>query len=398
MFENATSSTVIYDVDATDEDLDTLTYSVSGTNAGQVSIDSDDGQIRLNSPADFETQSSYNFTVSVTDGLGYDSVSVDLSLDDSENVQVTVTDINEKPVVTSGSAASIDENMPASTVVYDASGSDVDGDNITFSLGGTDAGYLNIDADDGEVRLKASADYETKTSYDFTVIATDDGTAPLVANLESDPRSVTLSVIDDPIDTNNSMKVTPTGYVTTDLGGGLQSYPAGQSQPFLGGDAWDVLTFEHSVANGQMFVGLDSGMAMFGNGVGSPLVTFAEIGAGKPYDVDWERVEILGSTDDTIITSSGLSAENANRSLAIGNDEIIEGFFELDTGDGDDVIKVNDVSQGITLDLGAASGHTNLVMTDASGNDNVAGTADDEVKFTFDKTDSSQQHLLNLGC
>ena len=31
--------------------------------------------------------------------------------------------------------------------------------------------------------------------------------------------------------------------------------------------------------------------------------------------------------------------------------------------------------------------HTNLVMTDAS-NDNVAGTADDEVKFTFDKTDS----------
>ena len=65
--------------------------------------------------------------------------------------------------------------MPASTVVYDASGSDVDGDNITFSLGGTDAGYFNIDADDGEVRLKASADYEAKTSYDFTVIATDDG-------------------------------------------------------------------------------------------------------------------------------------------------------------------------------------------------------------------------------
>ena len=78
------------------------------------------------------------------------------------------------------------------------------------------------------------------------------------------------------------MKVTPTGYVTTDLGGGLQSYPAAQSQPFLGGDAWDVLKFEHSVANGQMYVGLDSGMAMFGNGVGSPLVTFAEIGPAIP--------------------------------------------------------------------------------------------------------------------
>ena len=101
-----------------------------------------------------------------------------VSLTDSENVQVTVTDINEKPVVDSGSSASVDENMPTSTVVYDASGSDVDGDNITFSLGGTDAGYFNIDADDGEVRLNASADYENKTSYDFTVIATDDGDSP----------------------------------------------------------------------------------------------------------------------------------------------------------------------------------------------------------------------------
>ena len=70
VYENASSSTVIYDVDASDVDGDTLTYSVSGTNAGQVNIDSDDGEIRLKSPADFETQSSYNFTVSVTDGQG----------------------------------------------------------------------------------------------------------------------------------------------------------------------------------------------------------------------------------------------------------------------------------------------------------------------------------------
>ena len=57
--------------------MDTLTYSVSGTDAGQVGIDSDDGEIRLNSPADFETQTSYSFTVSVTDGVKYDSASVD---------------------------------------------------------------------------------------------------------------------------------------------------------------------------------------------------------------------------------------------------------------------------------------------------------------------------------
>ena len=67
-----------------------------------------------------------------------------------QNVQVTVTDINEKPVIDSDSSASVDENMPTSTVVYEASGSDVDGDNISFSLGGTDAALL-IDEDNGEV-------------------------------------------------------------------------------------------------------------------------------------------------------------------------------------------------------------------------------------------------------
>ena len=76
--------------------------------------------------------------------MKHDGVGVNVSLTDSENVQVTVTDINEKPVIDSDSSASVDENIPASTVVYEASGSDVDGDNISFSLGGTDAALLNI--------------------------------------------------------------------------------------------------------------------------------------------------------------------------------------------------------------------------------------------------------------
>ena len=45
--ENADITTVIYDADATDPDGDTLTYSVSGTDASYVEIDSDDGEVRL---------------------------------------------------------------------------------------------------------------------------------------------------------------------------------------------------------------------------------------------------------------------------------------------------------------------------------------------------------------
>ena len=94
----------------------------------------------------------------------------------------------------------------------------------------------------------------------------------------------------------------------------------------------------------------------------------------------------LASTNDTIIASSGLSAESANSSLAVGNDEIIEGFFEIDPGLGNDVIKVNDVSQGITLDLALRLVTPISRHEDASGNDGTLGTADDQVKITIDKS------------
>ena len=44
--KDADITTVIYDAEATDPDGDTLTYSVSGTDAS-VEVDSDDGEIRL---------------------------------------------------------------------------------------------------------------------------------------------------------------------------------------------------------------------------------------------------------------------------------------------------------------------------------------------------------------
>ncbi len=74
-------------------------------------------------------------------------------------------------------------------VVYTATVSDPDrGDSVTWSLTGTDAALLSISAD-GEVRLKGPADFETKTSYSFNVVATDAGGL-------SDIQAVVLSVTD----------------------------------------------------------------------------------------------------------------------------------------------------------------------------------------------------------
>ena len=193
VLENASTTTVIYDVQATDADAtDTLTYSVSGADSSSVSIDADDGEIRLNTSSDFETKNSYSFDVTVTDPDG---------TNDTESVNVNVIDENESPVVTSASTVSLAENLVTSTVAYTVVATDVDGDNISFSVSGTDSPYVTVDADDGEIRLKSTADFETKASYSFNAVGTDDGTGAL-----SGTKAVVINITnsnDDPMATNS---------------------------------------------------------------------------------------------------------------------------------------------------------------------------------------------------
>jgi len=96
--------------------------------------------------------------------------------------------LNNAPAVTSGATASVTENSPAANIVYQATATDADGDRITWSLGGADAGLFSIDAVTGAVRLITAADFETKTSYTFSVIASDSGPTAGV-------QSVSLAVI-----------------------------------------------------------------------------------------------------------------------------------------------------------------------------------------------------------
>ena len=182
VIENADVSTVIYKVNATDADVtDILSYTISGTDAALLTIDNDDGEVRLNSSADFETKNFYSFNVIAADPDGSD---------DTEAVTVNVTNANEAPVITSLSTATLAENSLSSTVFYTVTATDVDaGDNFSFSITGGDSNLIDVDADDGEVRLKSPADYETKSNYTFNVIVTDDG----VGNL-SDSELITLTI------------------------------------------------------------------------------------------------------------------------------------------------------------------------------------------------------------
>ena len=67
---------------------------------------------------DFEGKRTYRVTVEVTDGTdekGYDDMD---AIDDRQNVTVTVTNVNEAPVVTGAATASIEENSSSTLGSY----------------------------------------------------------------------------------------------------------------------------------------------------------------------------------------------------------------------------------------------------------------------------------------
>ena len=114
-------------------------------------------------------------------------VASDGTLTDTKAVTVNVTNVNEAPTITSGSTGSVAENASTSTVVYTAAATDVDaGTTLVYSLSGTDSALFNINSSTGAVTLKASANYEAKSSYSINVVASD-GTL-------TDTKAVTVNV------------------------------------------------------------------------------------------------------------------------------------------------------------------------------------------------------------
>ena len=175
---------------ATDTNNDTLTYSLSGTDAASFNIDSTTGQLKTRAPLDYETKSSYTVTLTVSDG----------SLTDTITVTISVTDVTENhaPVFIEGDSTirTVLENTPASVAIgTPVSATDADGALLAYTLGGIDADVFDLDSD-GQLRTKAPLDYETKHVYTVTITADDESLTD------------TITVIISVIDTNDTV-ITP---------------------------------------------------------------------------------------------------------------------------------------------------------------------------------------------
>jgi hypothetical protein len=184
--ENVATSTVIGTFSTTDPDAgDSFTYSlVSGTGDSDNSAFTIDGDaLKINASPDFETKSSYNIRVRTTDADGESY---------EETLTISVNDLNEAPTALNLSASSVDENVAASTVIGTFNTTDPDtGDSFTYSLVfrkvDSDNAAFTIDGD--QLKINASPDFETKSSYNIRVRTTD-------ADGESYEETLTISVND----------------------------------------------------------------------------------------------------------------------------------------------------------------------------------------------------------
>ncbi len=172
-------------VAANDVPGDTLTYTLSGNDAGSYEIDRATGQITVGprTALDHDTNEDDMVMVRATDPYG-DPNAPFLEAANAVEVEVTITisDVNEAPMITAGATkAPVPENTLIATAVSTYMATDVDQtEAVDWSVSGTDAGDFEISTE-GVLTFKEAPNYEMPADangdnvYMVIVVATDAG-------------------------------------------------------------------------------------------------------------------------------------------------------------------------------------------------------------------------------
>ena len=181
---------------ATDPDGDSLVYTLGGTDSGHFAIVAGSGQLQTKGALDHENQDSYSVVVTASDGTLADTIAV----------TINVNDLNEAPGFDGGSATvEVAENTASgANIDQPVTAVDPDGDTLTYTLGGADAGHFAIAAKSGQLQTKGALDHESDDTYKVTVTATDpDG---LNASITV---TITVTDLNEPPGAPGDLAVTP---------------------------------------------------------------------------------------------------------------------------------------------------------------------------------------------
>ena len=149
--ENNSPSAVVASVAAQDPERRPLTYALSGLDAAFFTIASPSvGQVRARDSLDYETRASYEVVVTASDPYG---------LTDSVALTISVTDVNEAPVVSGPPVRNHEENSSGTIARYSAD--DPEGSAVEWSLSGADSEKFTITAS-GVLAFADPPDFEAR--------------------------------------------------------------------------------------------------------------------------------------------------------------------------------------------------------------------------------------------
>ena len=308
------------------------------------------------------------------------------------------------------------ENIDTTQVIWNASATDADGDDVAYSLGGNDADAFEIDEDSGAVTFAESPDYESGvTSYDFTITASDGSL--------TDEQAVTVQINNvveqytlDPADlasggefVGEAMDDRMDGRGATSA---LELSGGAGTDVLYGGDAGDVL--DGGDGNDQLSGGGGDDVLIAGTGVdridgGDGIDTvvldsedgdFVSVNLSREWQYSgdgWNQIvnvenvvtgggaDIIKGNDIGNVVESGAGNDWV---YANGGDDVLiggEGIDRLFGGDGNDTV-LYETDENLVIDLnsewqlgndGTSEGIDKLVdienVTTGSGNDVLIG-------------------------
>ena len=365
------NTTTIMTVDGNDVDGDTLSYSISGgSDKDLFEIDASTGDLSFKAKQDFENPADadgdniYEVEVTVDDGNG-NTV--------SQTIQVTITD---RSTSMSLSSSNIDENIAGPAIGSIDTYIDDTSSEGSFSYSITGDGSDSFEVVNGELKLKdgISLDFESKSSYDLTVTATDTSGVSLstaftiTINDTNDAPTLANAISDQSIDEDSALSF---------------SMP---SDTFNDVDAGDSLTYTATLSDGSAlpsWLSFDASNLTFSGtpvneNVGSLDITVTATD-GSSISVTDSFTLTVNNTNDAPTLANAISDQSIDEDSALSFSMPSDTFNDVDAGDS--LTYTATLSDGSALPSWLSFDASNLTFSGTPVNENV-GSLDITVTAT----------------
>lgn len=281
---------------ATDIEGDTLAYAVSGQPAnGSVNLNPATGSFVYTPNANYNGSDS--FIVTISDGNGGTTTS---------RINIGVTPVNDAPV-SSNLNLTTPEDTPVSSQI---SGSDVDGDSLTYTVTGLPAnGTVTINPASGSFVYSPATNFNGSDRFVVTISDGKGGTTTSVVNIGVTPVNDVPSTSNQTLTTNENVPVTGavSGY---DPDGDTLSYTLA-SNPANGTLVLNPATGAFTYTPSPGFNGSDSFVVTVSDGAGGTATSTVTIGVNPLNDAPVAGNLNL-TTDEGVPVNGAISATDAD--------------------------------------------------------------------------------------